>query len=73
MLQNVSGLRLDYQTFKRQFDTIPELKQVVDRFDRNGIVLKTAEKPGETSADQAQANIATSAKRAAAKTLQQPG
>jgi hypothetical protein len=73
MLQNVSGIGLDYATFKRQFDTIPELKQIVDRFDKTGIVLKTAEKPGETSAGQGQANLVSSAKRAAVKTLQQPG
>ena len=45
MLQNVSGTQMDYETFKAQFDTIPQLKNIVTQFDGRGLTLKTKEKP----------------------------
>ena len=50
MLKNFSGTQMDYETFKTQFDTIPQLKNIVDRFDGQGITLKTKEKPEATRA-----------------------
>lgn len=73
MLKNVSGIHMDYETFKAQYDSIPQLSKVVDRFDGQGITLKTKEKPTDTSGEGGQSNIISTAKRAADKTLQQPG
>ena len=71
MMQNVSGLDVDYDAFKAQFDTNPNLKGLVDNFDENGITIKTKAKklePGQPSDKQkAMANVKSSAKRAAAK------
>lgn len=72
MLRNVSGIHMDYETFKAEFDSIPQMKKIVDRFDDQGITLKTREKPTPTQS-QGQNNIMSTAKRAATKTLQQPG
>ena len=71
MLQNMSGTEMDYETFKAEFDQLPQLKNIVQQFDGRGITLKTKEKPEPTATDKS--NAAPSAKRAAAKTLQQPG
>jgi len=72
MLRNVSGIRMDYETFKAEFDSIPQMQKIVDRFDSTGITLKTKAKPTNTQT-QGQNNIMSTAKRAATKTLQQPG
>jgi hypothetical protein len=72
MLRNVSGIHMDYETFKSEYDSIPQLKKIVHNFDGQGITLKTKEKP-EATASQGQNNIMSTAKKAAAKTLQQPG
>lgn len=74
MLRNMSGSQMDYETFKAQFDKLPQLKNIVDRFDGAGITLKTKEKPEATrSQPKNQSTINSTASRAAAKTLQQPG
>ena len=73
MLRNVSGIHMDYETFKAQYDSIPQLSKVVDRFDAQGLTLKTKEKPTDTKGQGGQNNIISTAKRAATKTLQQPG
>lgn len=74
MLQNVSGIEMDYETFKAQFDSIPQLKNIVQQFDGRGITLKTKEKPEPTQgADKDKGGVDAAAKRAASKTLQQPG
>jgi hypothetical protein len=64
---------MDYETFKKQFDTIPQLKQVVAQFDGRGLTIKTKEKPEATRSDKNTTGIDSSAKRAAAKSLKQPG
>lgn len=71
MLQNVSGTQMDYETFKQEYDQLPQLQNIVDRFDGQGITLKTKEKPEATRSGAAPVNLA--AKRAASKTLKQPG
>lgn len=73
MLGNVSGTQMDYDTFKKQFDTIPQLKNIVAQFDGRGLTLKTKEKPEATRSDKNTSSLATNAKRAAAKSLKQPG
>lgn len=75
MMQNITGQKVDYDSFKAAFDSNPELKGLIDNFDDDGIVIKTKEKvkptvqgqPTDTGA------INASAKRAAANTLKRPG
>jgi Asp-tRNA(Asn)/Glu-tRNA(Gln) amidotransferase C subunit len=73
MLKNVSGTEMDYETFKAQFDTIPQLKNIVDRFDGQGLTLKTKEKPEATRSDKNNTGLDQAASRAAAKSIKQPG
>jgi hypothetical protein len=74
MLSNVSGTQMDYDTFKKEFDTIPQLKNIVAQFDGRGLTLKTKEKPEATNSQPNSAGgLDASAKRAAAKSLKQPG
>ena len=72
-MRNFSGTAIDYETFKSQFDAVPQIKNIVDRFDGNGLVLKTKEKPEATRSDKNNTGLAQAASRAAAKSLQQPG
>jgi hypothetical protein len=65
---------MDYETFKAEFDNIPQLKQVVAQFDGQGLTIKTKEKPEATRGEPKNNNgVDASAKRAAAKSLKQPG
>jgi hypothetical protein len=73
MMRNFSGTSIDYETFKAQFDTVPQIKNVVDRFDGQGLVLKTKEKPEATRSDKNNTSLDQAASRAAAATLKQPG
>ena len=73
MLQNVSGTQMDYETFKAQFDQLPQLKNIVAQFDGQGLTLKTKEKPEATRSDKNTTGIDAAASRAAAKSLKQPG
>ncbi len=72
-MRNFSGTNIDYETFKAQFDTVPQIKNVVDRFDGQGLVLKTKEKPEATRSDKTNTGLDQAASRAAAATLKQPG
>ena len=69
----MSGVQMDYETFKAEYDSIPQLKNVVDRFDGEGITLKTKEKPEATRTGNKTSSLDQSASRAAAATLKQPG
>lgn len=74
MLQNVSGVQMDYETFKAEFDAIPQLTNIVQQFDGRGLTLKTKEKPEATQGQPKDTGgIMGSAKRAAGKTLKRPG
>ena len=73
MMRNFSGIEMDYETFKAQFDTLPQLKNIVDRFDGQGLILKTRKKPEATRSDKNTTGIDAAASRAAAKSLKQPG
>lgn len=72
-MRNVTGTDIDYETFKAQFDAVPQIKNVVDRFDGQGLVLKTKEKPEATRSDKNNTGLDQAASRAAAATLKQPG
>lgn len=71
MMQNITGQDIDYDSFKVSFDANPQLKNLVDRFDADGIVIKTKNKAEELgqmgNKDKAKAAVNASAKRAAAK------
>ena len=73
MMQNTTGQEVDYDAFKSQFDANPQMKSLVDKFDENGITIKTKNKvkePGQPGdKDKAMANVKTAAKRAAAKMI----
>ena len=44
LIQNMTGQTVDYDSFKIEFDSNPELKNLIDNFDENGITLKTKAK-----------------------------
>lgn len=73
MMRNLGGQELDYDSFKSQFDSNPAYQQLVDKFDADGVTIKTKNKitpagvPGDKAASQA--NVISSAKKAAAKAL----
>jgi hypothetical protein len=73
LIQNMTGQTVDYDSFKIEFDSNPELKNLIDNFDENGVTLKTKAKKKEPGAvgDKAksQAAVNTAAKRAAAKMI----
>jgi len=70
-MQNATGQEIDYDAFKSQFDSNPQMKNLVDKFDADGITIKTKnkEKDQAVKADKSKSNIATSAKRAASNML----
>lgn len=73
MMQNITGQEIDYDAFKATFDASPELKNLVDKFDDRGITIKTKAKapvPGVPGNKQkSQANVLSTAKKAASKLL----
>jgi hypothetical protein len=73
MLQNVTGQDVNYDSFKAEFDSRPEMKNLVDKFDANGVTIKTKNKvqePGQPGdKNKAMAGVKSSAKRAASKLL----
>lgn len=72
-MQNISGQEVNYDLFKLEYDENPAFKELVDRFDANGIVLKTKNKKEpigqKTDIDTAKSNVKTTAKKAASKML----
>lgn len=72
-MQNITGQEINYDAFKAEFDSNPQLKDLVDKFDENGITIKTKNKvkePGQMGDKQkAQNAVNASAKRAAAKMI----
>lgn len=73
-MQKMTGQEIDYDAFKSEFDKNPQLKDLIDKFDENGITIKTknkAQEPTELAAkkEKAKNNVAASAKRAAAKMI----
>lgn len=73
MLQNISGQEMDYDLFKIEFDKNPGIKNLVDRFDGNGVVIKTKEKVQPTELGKKPKADNSAALRAADKVIQQPG
>lgn len=72
-MQNLSGQQINYDVFKLQYDSNPAFSQLVDRFDANGVTLKTKNKnepAGQrTDTDSAKTALDSSAKKAASKLL----
>jgi hypothetical protein len=73
MMRNVSGQEIDYESFKAEFDANPQLKNLVDRFDGKGIVIKTKEKNMPSQSGQPPKTDNAAIQRAANNILQQPG
>jgi hypothetical protein len=72
-MQNISGQEINYDLFKLEYDENPAFAELVDRFDANGVVLKTKNKHepvGQRSdIDTAKSNVNSTAKKAASKLL----
>jgi hypothetical protein len=73
MMQNINGQEMDYDLFKVKFDSDPSLKKLVDRFDGQGVVIKTKEKQQPTELGTKPKVNNAAAVRAANNVLQQPG
>ena len=73
MMRNVSGQEIDYDSFKAEFDANPQIKNLVDRFDSRGIVIKTKEKNMPSQSGQPPKADNAAVQRAANNILQQPG
>lgn len=73
MMQNISGQEVDYDLFKAEFDANPALKKLVDRFDGQGVLIKTKEKQMPTEFGKKPKADNSAAVRAADKVIQQPG
>ena len=72
-MQNATGQEIDYDAFKSQFDSNPQMKNLVDKFDADGLTIKTKNKEKDQAVkadkDKARASVNTAAKRAANKML----
>ena len=64
---------MDYETFKLQYDSIPQLRNIVQQFDSRGVTLIKPKEPEATRSDKNTAGLGAAASRAAAKSLKQPG
>lgn len=75
MMKNVTGQKVDYDSFKKLIDSGSRIKDLVDNFDERGLVLKTDVKlkPKVQVQKTSTSGIDASAKRAAANTLSRPG
>jgi hypothetical protein len=62
-----AGIPIDYDRFAARWDTDPQLKQLVARFDGQGIVLKTKAKHPEMSQGQHKDLVGQMAKSATNK------
>jgi hypothetical protein len=70
MLQNVTGQQVDYETFKAEFDAGGPLRDIVDKFDSEGVTVKTKEKEiAKGQSNGKGSSVDSMAKRAAANTL----
>ena len=55
---------IDFDRFSERYDQDPELKAIVDKFDKNGLTLKTREKKPEIFKQREESKLAKIAKRA---------
>lgn len=55
---------IDYDRFAARWDAEPELKQIVDRFDGNGLVINTNDQAGQLPQGQDTGQVEKMAKRA---------
>jgi len=69
----MSGSEMDYETFKAEYDSIPQLKNIVQQFDSRGVTLVKPKNPEATRSDKNTAGLDAAASRAASKSLKQPG
>jgi hypothetical protein len=73
MAKNLTGQPIDYEMFKSEFDSNPTLKNLIQRFDGRGIVIKTKAKEKELVSNKPASNGNSDAQRAASATLKRPG
>lgn len=65
--RNFGAPSIDYDRFAARWETDPVLKQLVDRFDGQGLVIKTNEKEPSTKTSHKEREVSQMAKRATRK------
>lgn len=72
MAQNLTGQGLDYEAFKAEFDSNPQIKNLIQSFNADGIVIKTKAKDKEEVLNKKSSGN-SDAMRAANAVLKRPG
>lgn len=62
--RNLGAPEIDYDRFAARWESDPMLKQIVDRFDGNGLVIKTNEKDPRQQTSHKEREVHKMAKRA---------
>lgn len=65
--KNFGAPMIDYDRFAARWETDPVLKQLVDRFDGAGLVIKTNEKEPSAKSSHKEREVTKMAKRATAR------
>jgi hypothetical protein len=65
--KNLGAPSIDYDRFAARWETDPVLKQLVDRFDGSGLVIKTNEKEPNMKTSHKEREVSKMAKRATHK------
>lgn len=64
------GISVDYSSFDKIFNSDPRIQNIVQRYDGNGIVLKTKAKPqDQVTVNKKSSTLDSMAKRAASKEI----
>jgi hypothetical protein len=70
ILANAEGNSVDYNAFKAEYDSNPNLKGLIHRFDADGLVIKTKNRADDIPVgDTGPSDVDRMAKRAAAKEI----
>ena len=72
IMRKVNGEEYSYDQFQAIYDLHPMLQNIVSDFDERGVTLATSSTPPPESDDGGEANIQSTAKQAAKKTLDRP-
>lgn len=72
IMRKVNGEEYTYDQFQAIYDSLPMLQNVVGDFDERGITLVSSSSPAPDEQDSGEADIQSSAKQAAKKTLDRP-
>lgn len=67
LLKDEGGPSVDYESFKNLWDNDPLVKNLVDKFDQYGIVVKTNQKEPNVNSSKKSNQLSKMAKRATSK------